>query len=181
MANSYINSNTIISGKNKTLAQLCNDIKAADDLIKEIQNLLKDQGICAIGGANDMRITVPGSWGSIIIYDFEMLTNSNSNLYEYSGGGIKILKSGLYKVSGTINLDLTTASFEIYSNKKGYICIQDYDYKGQMVNLVGISWPLWLDAGEIIYPALRASGSYASNIILRKGRSIFTVERVLHL
>lgn len=182
MAKSYINKDLIIFQKGKTLGEICDDLSLLITKVNSLENISKSHGVCSIGVKDEsgFHVNLEGNWKSSLIKLNNVRFNTNTDLYKPYDGGIKILKTGLYKLSGTINCDINRASFEFYTNLHGYMWMNDYNYNStDMNNFSSCTLYVYAEEGEVIYLALRAPAS--GSFLVRPSRSVLTIERISHL
>lgn len=182
MANYIINPELYIgeTGKKlKDLKTLYDSINSLSNRLITLENVSKNNGYCCIGWyGDDIYVNTNTDWQQVIIKIPHLEYNDNTTLFELIDGGIKVKKDGVYLVSSTVNSG-GGGSAMIYTTRYGYTSPIDGSDNGMVNYNSGPYIAISLNAGDIIYAAMRFA--YSGSHLIRICRSGLNVIRISHI
>lgn len=162
MSKPMINKDMTVSGTSYTL----------EDIVSKLDN---SGGITVIPSQDTLNDN-PSAWVPHKINCDLLATNSNQKIFEPKNGEIKILKSGYYSISATVNVDIDYLSLVLLIDDQVDIIIDNGNTTG-MVSCTMPSKVYWLNAGAMVSLGWR-SGTINTGIRVRCSRTCLTVQTV---
>lgn len=142
--------------------------------LKDISN----KGGCTLRCVGDFRMNILSGWEQTKIPFDYMLSNSNTDLFEYYNNGIRIKKAGYYMISLTLNFDGDGNTYSAIINVSGSsIIISDQSECSGMSNIHALPIIVYCEANAIIFGAIRHE-TPIDNVLCRGARSALTVVSV---
>lgn len=142
--------------------------------------LLSHTGACAITHDGDFMIDYGGQWSNYKLPFNYTIYNSNQNIFQVINNGIKVLKSGYYLLSATINVDFTTdmtgGIVLTLDGSSSNIRVSD-TFSSGMTSCFVTPFLLHLEAGSVVYCNFRCNGSNIS-LLSRGIRSHLLVQAI---
>lgn len=147
---------------------------------KPLSTILNTKGIAKREGTQDSRIQSQTQWSEEKYTNLPVFSTNNSSLFQDvgDGGGIRVMQSGWYVISGTINADFdeTNASIVMLTSM-GHHQIIDVGKVTGMVSMNFIATAFYLEANTKVWMGYRINNN-TNSYLTRGGRSTFTMVAV---